>query len=86
MYIFGGCVDSKESTTNQLLQFDFITGKWTMLDVLGEKPLAVSHAAMCIVGKHLFIHGGKTLKFNFTKDLKIIKIQQLPFTKLVYFH
>jgi hypothetical protein len=65
MYIFGGCVDSKENTTNQLLQFDFSSGKWTILDLLGEKPLAVSHSAMCVVGKHLYIHGGKFKLFSF---------------------
>lgn len=57
MYVFGG-FNTQGSTTNNLYEYDFTNESWTLLKILGEKPLSVSNAHMAVASKNLFIHGG----------------------------
>eukprot|EP01080_Neovahlkampfia_damariscottae_P003694 gene3694-6508_t len=83
MFVFGGLVSSKDpKTTNKLLQYDLSTGEWTEIDVFGDQLESVSFSTMCVVGKHLFIHGGLSSKNVQTSSLFKVSLFNLNCEKI----
>jgi len=79
--LFGGMAEGWQ-IQNDLHSFDFGTGKWSSIEVSGNKPQPVKDHSASVDNKYMYIFGGKTVGKHSLNDLWQFNMDNQTWTKL----